>query len=176
MGLFEWVTGGEPQPQPDESNVETVRRIARELDELEPDQARFVACFAYILGRVAHADLDISEDETRAMEELISERAGLPADQAVLVAAMAKQHNELFGGTENFLVTREFEHQADRVQKLALLDCLFAVSASDGSVSGDEDGEVRKIASELKLDHRDFIAARSRYLEHLEMLKDEPRP
>ncbi len=176
MGLFEWLTGRAQRPQPDEADVETIRRIARQLGEIEPDHARYVACFAYILGRVAHADLDISEDETRAMEELISERAGLPADQAVLVASMAKQHNELFGGTENFLVTREFERLADRGQKLALLDCLFAVSASDGSVSGDEDAEVRKIVSELKLEHRDFIAARSRYLEHLEVLKDEPRP
>ncbi len=176
MGLFEWVTGRVARPQADDADVETVRRIARELDEIEPAQARYVACFAYILGRVAHADLDISDDETRAMEALICERASLPADQAVLVTAMAKQHNELFGGTENFLVTREFERLAQRDQKLALLDCLFAVSASDGSVSSNEDTEVRKIASELKLDHRDFIAARSRYLEHLEVLKDETGP
>ncbi len=176
MGLFEWVTGRAARPQADDADVETVRRIARELDEIEPAQACYVACFAYILGRVAHADLNISDDETRAMEALICERGGLPADQAALVAAMAKQHNELFGGTENFLVTREFERLAQRDQKLALLDCLFAVSASDGSVSSDEDTEVRKITSELKLDHRDFIAARSRYLEHLEVLKDETGP
>ena len=176
MGLFEWLTGRVARPKPEEADVETVRHITRELDEIEPCQARYVACFAYILGRVANTDLDISEDETHAMEVLISERAGLPADQTALIVTIAKQHNELFGGTENFLVTREFERLADRGQKLALLDCLFTVSASDGSVSGVEDAEVRKIASELKLGHRDFIAARSRHLEHLEVLREELEP
>ena len=41
------------------AETETVRKIVDRLDHLEPERARFVAAFAYILSRVAHADLEI---------------------------------------------------------------------------------------------------------------------
>ena len=71
------------------------------------------------------------------------------------------------GGTEDFIVTREFTAIATREQKLALLDCLFGVSAIDRSIRTVEDNEIRRIASELKLDHSDYIAVRAAHVEHL---------
>lgn len=172
MGILDWLKGSQTDRSSAASDVEAVRRISRELGELDPEQARYVACFAYILGRVAHADLEISDDETAAMERVVMETTGLPEQQAVLVVQMAKTHNELFGGTENFLVTREFAAIADLDQKRALLDCLYAVSAADDSISAQEDHEIRRIASELNLPHSEFIAARSKHEESLDLLKD----
>lgn len=173
MSLLDWLVGGAARPQDAaHSEVETVRKIARELDELDPDTARRVACFAYILGRVAFADLHISDEETMVMERVVTDTTSLPEQQAVLVVQMAKTHNQLFGGTENFLVTREFGRLASSDDKRALLECLYAVSAADASISVEEDNEIRKIASELGLEHRDFIIARSKYAEHLDVLKD----
>lgn len=154
------------------SNTESVRRIVSRLEELEPEHARFVAAFAYILGRVAHADLDISEVESQAMEALVREHGGLAEDQALLVVEIAKSQNRLFGGTENFLVTREFGEIASREQRLQLLDCLFAVSAADDSVSIAEEEQVRRIASELGLTHQEYVGARARYSEHRDVMKD----
>src|SRR6185436_859357 len=54
--------GGGPGAAPT-AESESVREIIRTLDRLEPDRARFLAAFAYILGRVARADLVISEAE-----------------------------------------------------------------------------------------------------------------
>ena len=108
------------------------------------------------------------------MEALLVEQAGLPEEQAILVVQMAKTQSRMFGGTENFLVTREFSRLATREQKVALLDCLFAVSAADQTISTVEDNEIRQIASELRLDHADFIATRSRYREHLAVFKKPP--
>lgn len=157
----------------DADSTSSVRRIAESLDRMEPARARYLAAFAYILGRVANADMDISDDETRTMEAIVRERGGLDEDQAIVVVQMAKTQALLFGGTENYLVTREFEGIADRDRKLALLDCLFAVSAADGGVSEVESGVIRQIADELKLDHRDYVAVRSRYREHLDVFKDD---
>ncbi len=172
MSLLDWLTK-RPASAPPISEVETVRRIARELGELPPDRARYIACFAYLLGRVAFADLEFSEAETSTMERLVAETTDLPPEQAVLVVQMAKTHNQLFGGTENFLVTREFDQIATPEQKRALLECLYAVSAADHSISAAEDMEIRRIASELRLHHRDFIAVRTRYARHLDVLKDD---
>ena len=113
------------------AETETVRKIAAALDRLDPDRARYIAAFAYILSRVARADLDISREETLEMERIVREKGGLPEELAVMIVQMAKTQNVLFGGTENYLVTREFNKIASKEQKLALLQCLFAVSAAD---------------------------------------------
>ena len=173
MSIWKYL-GLEPQGarQPGSAGeTETVRRITRALDRLEPERARYIAAFAYILSRVARADLDVSEQETREMERLVAERGGLTEEQAIIVVQMARSQNLLFGGTENFLVTREFNRIATREQKRALLDCLFAVSASDDSISSVEDNEIRQIATELAIEHADFIASRSPYRDRLESLR-----
>ena len=103
------------------------------------------------------------------------EQGGIPEELAVVVVQMAKTQNQLFGSTENYLVTREFERIASREQKLALLDCLFAVTAADENITAEEDNVVKQIASELKLSHDDYIAARSRFREYLAVLKRERR-
>lgn len=154
------------------AETDSVRRIAAKLEALEPERARYVAAFAYILGRVANADLDISEEESRAMEAQVQEHGALPEDQALLVVEIAKSQNRLFGGTENFLVTREFGQIASREQKLSLLDCLFAVSAADESVSILEEEQARRISSELGLSHQDYVSVRARYSAHRDVMKD----
>ena len=144
--------------------------IERALSGLEPAKARYIACFAYILGRVARADHEVTPQESAEMERLIAERTGLPAEQAMLAVKIATAHGLRHGGTEDFLVTREFTALATREQRLALLDCLFELSSTDASIVMLEDNELRRITSELKLEHADFIHARSVYLQHLKVL------
>jgi uncharacterized tellurite resistance protein B-like protein len=151
--------------------TDTVRRVVEALERLDPETSRYVARFAYVLGRVASADDDVSPDETRAIERIVMERGGLSESQAVLVVQIAKAQQAMFGATEDYLVTREFASTATQEQKLALLDCCFAVSAVDEDVSGPEDDAVREIAKQLGLTHTDFIAARSAYRAYLAVLK-----
>lgn len=155
----------------DAAATETVRRIAAELEALPPDRARYVAAFAYVLSRVAHADLEISADETHEMEEIVRRLGHLPDDQAVLVVEIAKSQARLFGGTENFLVTRELAEMAEPEQKRELLDCLFAVSAADDSISSAEETQIRQIASELGFSHKEYVEARSAWSDKREVLR-----
>jgi hypothetical protein len=105
------------------------------------------------------------------MERIVVEHGGIPEDQAIIVVQIAKHQNLLFGATENFLVTREFNQISTREQKLALLDCLYSVASASDLVTLAEDNEIRQIASELLLSHQDFIAIRSRFRDHLKVLK-----
>jgi uncharacterized tellurite resistance protein B-like protein len=150
---------------------DSVRKVVEALDHLEESHARYVAAFGYILGRIAHADLKISPEETSAMERIIRERTDLPESEAIIVIQMAKTRAQLFGGTENFLVTREFDRMATREQKLALLDCLFAVAAAEGHVSVAEDNEIKQVSQELHLDHPDFIGVRSHWKDQLSIFQ-----
>ena len=164
LELFGWSGDRKVQAHAASSaDTETVRKIASALDQLDPEKARYLAAFAYILSRVAPADLQISDEELRTMEQLVREKGGLEEAQAVMVVQMAKTQSILFGGVENFLVTREFDKIASREQKIALLHCLFGVSAADNSISSAEDTTIRTIADELRLDHSEFIAVKSAY-------------
>ena len=151
--------------------VDSVGEVEKALSGMPPAEARYLACYAYILSRVARADHDIGDAESRLIERIVADRGGLPLEQATLVVRIATSEGLRHGGTEDFIVTREFSALADRAQKLALLDCLFAVSAVDREIHTVEDNEIRRIASELKLEHGDFIAARSAHVEHLRVLK-----
>jgi uncharacterized tellurite resistance protein B-like protein len=143
--------------------TDTVRRIVSELDKLDPARARFLAAFAYVLSRVAGADQHVSDLETNKMIELVQRFGHLSETQAVLVVEIAKSQNRLFGGTENFLVTREFRNIATDEERRDALDCVFAVSAADAAMTPDEEAQIRQIASELGFSHEDYVKARLAY-------------
>jgi uncharacterized tellurite resistance protein B-like protein len=173
LDVFKKSLGSSPKTS---SETETVRKIVQALDRLEPERAKFIAGFAYLLGRAARADMHISLSETRTMESILIKRGGLPEEQAIIVIQMAKTQNVMFGGTENFLVTREFREAASHEEKLALLDCLYAVAATEDFISTMEDNEISQIADELRIEHRDFIAVRSKYRDSLAVFQIEPKP
>lgn len=169
MGFFDFLNQRRDEPETASSGA--VRRIAAELAALPRDQARHLAAFAYLLGRVAHADQEISDAESGRMTELVREVGGVSADQADLVVEIAKAQNRLFGHVENFLVARDFREVATDEQRRRLLDCLFAVSAAEGGISGEEESQVRQIASELGFSHAEYVAARGAWSEHRSVLR-----
>ena len=154
----------------------TLRQVLDALDKMEPERARYLARCAYLLGRVALADQTVSPDETRAMEAIIQREGHLPEDQAVIVVGLAKTSNLLFGGTDNYLVAREFEVQATHEQKLELLRCLFAVSTAGDSVTIAEEREIQRIARELRIETPEVVALRLQFRDHLPGLSNRSKP
>lgn len=177
MGILDLLKFGSPgassnaAPESDHGDTDTVRRIVGELDRLDQSQARFLAAFAYVLSRVAAADLDISDVETEKMVEIVQRLGHVPEEQAILVVAIAKNQNRLFGSTEDYLVTREFRDIATDEQRRDLLDCLFAVSAADETITGDEESQIRQIANELGFSHKEFIQNRLAYTDKRSIFK-----
>lgn len=154
------------------SATATVRKIISQMEGLDPEKARFIAAFAFVLARVANADQDMSAAETERMETIVRSVGGLDEAHAVLIVQIAKSQQDLMAGTENYLVTREFDKIADREQKVRLLHCLFEVSAADDEISLVEEDEIKKIAGELRFDHREFSDIRSRYNDKRSILKN----
>jgi uncharacterized tellurite resistance protein B-like protein len=165
--------GGSAGRPAEASETETVRRIAARLERLEPAQAKYLACFAYVLARVANADLEIDPSESRKMEETVRRIASLSEAEAALVVEIAKNQARLFGGTENYVVTREFRRISDKPQRAQLLQCLFAIAAADGSISGVENAEINAIAEELGFTGPETNALRSQFRDKLSVLKQD---
>ena len=148
-----------------------MRRIASRLEALPPEQARFLAAFAYVLARVAVADLEVPESETVEMERIVAELGHLPPPEAALAVEIAKSQARLLGGTENYFVTREFHRISTRDERLRLLRCLFAVAAADGTISSAESAEIVAIGEEIGFAREEVIAERSAFREKLSELK-----
>ena len=169
MSILNWLglSAGGADPGDDQ-----LHGIEEALAAQGAERARFLACFAYILMRAARADHQVTDGEAQLMESIVAERARVSPEQAALVVRIARDAGRS-RGTDDYLITREFERLATREEKLALLDCLFAIAAADASIVTVEDNEVRRIASELKLEHTDYIAVRQRHLGHLKVLRRE---
>ncbi|MCE2391341.1 MAG: TerB family tellurite resistance protein [Proteobacteria bacterium] len=162
----------DPDPvSEDARDTATVRRIADQLDQLPAGEARFIASFAYVLARVAHADYDVSAAEVDRMVEQVSEHGGLSQAQATLVVEIARSQQVTLGGTENYVVTRQFKQLSERPQRLALLRCLFAVAAADDSISETESAEVLQIGRELGFTRQEVLGVRSSFREQLAVLR-----
>jgi uncharacterized tellurite resistance protein B-like protein len=175
VGWREWLGLSEADRSDVDTRTEVVARIARALDALGPDRARFVAAFAYHLGRIAHADHELTTAERDVIRALIVEESGLPDEQAALVVDLVAHESLVFRGTEDYRVLREFDEMASPAQKVALIRCMFAVSAADAHVVTREDNEIRQVALALKVSHEDFVAARAAVRAHLAVLKEKRR-
>ena len=101
------------------------------------------------------------------MEALMREHGKLSQEEAMVVVQMAKTSNLMFGGSADFQVAREFSALASYEQKVALMSCLFAVSATDEAISTAEEGELHRIARELRIDQADLIALRVAHKRYL---------
>ena len=144
-----------------------LREVVSALDRLEPERARHIARFAYLLGRVAHADRHVTPEETTTMERSVEERGGLTRDQAMLVVSLAKSSNLLFGSTADYEVAREFADKASYDEKLSLARCLFASAATDEAISMVEETEIHRILTQLRIQPSDLTALR---VEHQKFL------
>ena len=140
---------GQPAAPVPTGDTESIRRISAELEALPLEARRFIAGYAYVLARVAHADLEVSEPELAFMEHAVVEVGHLSEAQAVLVVEMARNMNEIYGATDDYVVTREFAQHATVEQREDLLRTAFAMGAADHSITAPESAELNEVGKEL---------------------------
>ena len=167
--------GGGSQPQQTEAerspsmaaDTESIRRIAGEIGALPIEERRYIAGFAYVLARAAHADLEISPAELEYMEQAVIEVGRLGSAQAVLVVEMARNMAELYGATDDYVVTRAFAENSTRDQREDLLRTAFAVGAADDTITAAESAELNQIGKELGFRSDEVDAIRDEFRDKL---------
>jgi len=171
MSILDFLDRKRRRPDPASEASDAVGAISQSLDELPEDERRFVAAFAYLLGRVANADGVITDEEQEGMAAIVERVGGLDEARAKLALDIARRQNELFGSTENFLVAREFRSISEREQRRRLLECLIEVAVADGSISNDEENEIGFIGAEIGFSRREVLDALAPYAKKRELLK-----
>ena len=171
MSIWTWLGLGTRHVAEEPDGLDAIQKV---LASLKPARARYIACFAYILTRSARADHQVTDAEVREMERLVAARAGIAVELASVVVKLARAQAQRSGGTDDFVITREFDRLASHEEKLALVDGLFTVSSVDESIVTVEDNEIRRIANELRIEHSEYIQIRARHLQHLAVLRGKP--
>ena len=93
----------------------------------------------------------------------------------MLVAEMAKLQADTVGGTEDYVVTREFANLATDEQKVAMVRACFVISAANGTISAEESSEVNQIANELGVAAETVNQIRADYHERLSSVQEVRR-
>jgi len=171
---------GAPAPYPSHAGsvaeVEMVRGIIARINDLPLERARFVACAAYVIARAASADAAVSDAASHYMEQVLVDQTGLDAAEAALVVETAKLQALSTGGTDDYLVTREFRDVSTTEQRLDILRACFAVAAIDGTIDAAESFTIDEIALELDLEPPALARLRGEFADRfsaVQALKDE---
>src|SRR5262245_35466709 len=177
--MFDRFLKSKPQPAPGPAttttaaapsaagDTATVRRIVAKLEAMPPEQARLLAAAAYTLARAANADLEISDEETAAIERELQTEGTIDEATAVLVTEMAKLQAKTVGGTEDYVVTREFKAISTPELRLRVLRACFAISAANNTISAEETSVLNQIAEELDIEDAALNEIRAEYHEQL---------
>ena len=152
----------------------SVHAIAARLDGLPPERARFLAAYAYVLARVARADMQIDPLEVSAMERSVAALSGQSDDEVSMVIELAISQAGERGGTDDYLVTREFRRFSQRGERLQLMRCLCAVAAADDSIGSAESREILAIGEELGFMRGEINALRLEWRDKLAELQKQP--
>lgn len=157
--------GNEPQ---------SLIELSTELEALPEEEARFVAAFAYLLARVAGADLRIEESEIATIAERLESFGGVSTAQSQILAKSAVRASETHSASDDHLVARAFADISGEEDRRRLLRCLYAVAAADQNISTREDNEIFEVASAVGVPREEVVALRSEFRSYLGSLKALP--
>lgn len=124
-----------------------------------PDaELRLLSLAGGLMARVAHVDLEVTDDEVTAISKALEDGWKLSADQAAFVVEVAV--SEIGPDMDYYRLSREFFENTDEEQRIEFLKVLFRVGDADGRVTNEEIEEIRTIGNSLRLPHKYFIEAK----------------
>ena len=109
------------------------------------------------------------------MEEALQRSGALDEATAVLVVEMAKLQAKTVGGTEDYVVTREFKSISTPEQRLNMARAAFVIGAANGSISAEESAVANEIANELDIEDTALAALRAEFTDQMSAVQQMRR-
>lgn len=126
--------------------------------DIDEDRLRKLSLAGGLMARVAHVDLEITDDEYKAIANSLMAEWGISTEEAAFVTEVAV--SEIGPDMDYYRLARQFFSSTDREEQAKFLNILFSIANADGFVSNEEIEEIRAIANSLRLTHRQFIDAK----------------
>jgi uncharacterized tellurite resistance protein B-like protein len=126
-------------------------------DEVQVEQRLRLATAALFIETM-RADFEVTDEERRKLEALVSQTLELDDDATRELLAAAER--EVDASVELFQFTRLIDEAFSAEQKAQVVERLWRIAYADEHVDRLEEHMVRKIANLLHVSHRDYIAAK----------------
>jgi uncharacterized tellurite resistance protein B-like protein len=131
-----------------------------EGEDEQSRQHRTQLAAAALVIETARADFTQSAEEQAAFEPLLCRALGLPAEE---VRELVEQASERVDeSTSLYEFTRVINDYYSPQQKLALIDCMWAVAYADGDLDKYEEHLIRRVAELTYVPHADYIQSKLR--------------
>lgn len=131
----------------------------------EKDRIQVATCV--LLLEMAHSDGEFQDMEAALVRDLLQNKFDL--SQAAMDELMTIAQRERKESLDLHQFARQINENFSREEKLEVMDVLWRIIYADGVLDKYEDYLVRKLATLLRLSHREMIEAKVRVL-------DETRP
>lgn len=162
--LFKTETGESDQGQ-------LYQALCRQLPEHDEDGLIVVACVAGLMARVAYVDFKLDQAELAHIREVLKEWTDFDDALVESITQLSVDLIKELAGLENHLYAHQLKDILDKNTRFKLLESLFALAASDGSVENLESEEIRLICKGLALSDAHFLSARAKVAQHLKALR-----
>ena len=116
---------------------------------------RIMTATCVLLLEVAHADGEFHEMENTLLDDLLSEKFGLPPDARAELIEYAGGKRE--SSPDLFRFTRQINDHFSRQEKLEIMKACWRIVYADGVLDRYEDFLIRRFTTLLRLSHRDMI-------------------
>lgn len=130
-----------------------------------------VTATAGILGRVAYADTQITDDELKQIKTILQNESRLSSEVVNVVSSLIQdQKIELLTLEEHFY-TRLANEVMTKEKKVALLKSMFKIAAADGTICLEEEKIIYITATSLKISKQELIELKRSFKEYLSVFK-----
>ncbi|HEX9619257.1 MAG TPA: TerB family tellurite resistance protein [Polyangiaceae bacterium] len=154
-----------------EGAAELEREVAAHMSGADAESIRVVTAMAGLLGAVAYADRNYSQDEEHRVRAELDRVQGLPSRGVEAVCAVLREHVLELSTVQIPRYCRLLRELGDRELRLEVLASLVDLAAADGSISSAETNLLRQVTTALGLDQGDYNAAQARHRESLDVLR-----
>lgn len=120
---------------------------------------------AALLIELARMDDKVNAVERRTIEQLLARLFSL--EPASVQSLVDQADQKIQRSTQNFPFTQQICHHASADMRVQIIEMLWTVAYSDGTLNPDEDALIRQVAGLIQVSDWDRGAARKRALEKL---------
>ena len=145
--------------------------IRSELKGADDETVLVVTAVVGLLGAVAYADSDYSNDEQQRVREELSRINGMTPSGVDAVCAALKRHILEVATVQTPHYSRVLRELGDPELRLQVLEMLVALAAADQTITSAETNVMRQITTALGLTQRDYNAAQAKYRDRLAVLQ-----
>jgi uncharacterized tellurite resistance protein B-like protein len=145
--------------------------IARELPGADTETLTVITSMAGLLGAVAYADRNFSEEEELRVRKELERVQGLSATGIDVICKVLRQHIVELSTVQLPRYARALVELADVELRREVLGALLDLAAADSSISVVETNMLRQITKSLGLGQQDYVELQARHRHLLDSLK-----